>query len=350
MATGLTPVVRTEPVNDDADDPAIWVCASDPAKSLILGTNKAAAPTGALVVFGLDGKIRQVVDGVDRPNNVDVEYGLRLGGALVDVAVVTERYRSRLRVFRIPSDGGLLTEVSSEAGVAVFAGEKAEWAQPMGIALYRRPRDGAVFALVSRKESGPTGRLWQYHLEDDGHGRVAAVKVRELGNIAPGSEVEAVAVDDALGYAYFAEERAGIHKWHADPDHVDAGTPLAAFAREGFKGDREGIAVYGGDDGSGYLLCTDQIVGGSRYHLYPRRGPSEAPHEHRLLRVIEGGADETDGLEASAAALSPAFPRGLVVAMNSTGRNFFYYRPEDLRLPVDAPTSIARHEKATSSR
>jgi 3-phytase len=331
VASGLIPAVRTERVSDDADDPAIWVCAKDPAKSLILGTNKAAAPTGSLVVFGLDGKIRQTLAGIDRPNNVDVEYGLRLDGEPVDIAVVTERYQSRLRVFRIPSDGGLLTEVSSENGVPVFAGEKTEWAQPMGIALYRRARDGAVFVVVSRKESGPAGRVWQYRLEDDGHGRVAAVKVRELGNIAPGSEVEAVAVDDALGYLYFAEERAGIHKWHADPDHPDAGAALAVFGREGFKGDREGIAVYGGSDGSnGYLLCTDQVAGGSRYHLYMRRGAEGTPHDHRLLRVIDGGADETDGLEASAIALGPAFPRGLVVAMNSGGRNFFYYRPEDL--------------------
>src|SRR2546430_8869431 len=43
------------------------------SRSLILGTNKAPAPNGALVVFGLDGKVRQTLAGIDRPNNVDVE-------------------------------------------------------------------------------------------------------------------------------------------------------------------------------------------------------------------------------------------------------------------------------------
>ena len=37
---------------------------SDPARSLIFGTNKVKAPTGALVAFGLDGAIRQVFAGL----------------------------------------------------------------------------------------------------------------------------------------------------------------------------------------------------------------------------------------------------------------------------------------------
>ena len=44
-------------MTDDPDDPAIWVHPTDPARSLIIGTNKVKAPTGAVVVFGLDGKI-----------------------------------------------------------------------------------------------------------------------------------------------------------------------------------------------------------------------------------------------------------------------------------------------------
>src|SRR6059058_5341402 len=91
---------------------AVWIHASVPERSLILGTNKAPAPNGALVVFGLDGKVRQTLAGIDRPNNVDVEYGLMLQGQATDIAVLTERLRRRLRVFRITSDGSALTDVS----------------------------------------------------------------------------------------------------------------------------------------------------------------------------------------------------------------------------------------------
>src|SRR6185436_5711113 len=101
----IQPVVGTDRVTDDPDDLAIWVHPGDPARSLIIATNKVAAPKGAIVVFGLDGKTRQTVAGIDRPNNIDVDYDLLLGGERVDIAVATERLRSRLRVFRIAPDG-----------------------------------------------------------------------------------------------------------------------------------------------------------------------------------------------------------------------------------------------------
>lgn len=93
-------------------------------------------------------------EGIDRPNNVDVEYGLTLQGRPADIAVATERLKSRLRVFLIPRDGGPLTDISSTAGAAILQGETGEPAEPMGIALYRRPSDGAIFAIVTPK-SGP---------------------------------------------------------------------------------------------------------------------------------------------------------------------------------------------------
>ncbi|MGH9256274.1 MAG: phytase, partial [Vicinamibacterales bacterium] len=52
--TPLQPLRTTAAVANDADDPAIWIDRTDPARSLILGTNKVEAPDGALYVFGLD--------------------------------------------------------------------------------------------------------------------------------------------------------------------------------------------------------------------------------------------------------------------------------------------------------
>ena len=74
--------------------------ARDASKSLVLGTMKVAAPDGALAVFGLDGKLRQLLKGPDRPNNVDVEYGLDLDATPTDIAVLTERLGRRLARLR----------------------------------------------------------------------------------------------------------------------------------------------------------------------------------------------------------------------------------------------------------
>jgi 3-phytase len=263
---------------------------------------------------------------------VDVEYGLTAGGRRTDIAVVTERLQRRLRVFRIAPDGSGLQEISSGTGLPVFAGEAGERGAPMGIALYRRPRDGAVFAIVGRKEGPREGYLWQYRLQDDGTGKVRATKVREFGRFSGAGEIEAIAVDDALGFVYYADEGLGIHKWHADPDHPEAGRELAVFGRDGFAGDREGIGIYARLDGTGFLVCADQIEGSSEFHFYRRQGALGRPHDHStLLKVVRGGADSTDGIEVTSTSLGPQFPRGLVVAMNSSGRNFFLYRWEELR-------------------
>jgi 3-phytase len=339
--------VSTAAVSDDADDPAVWLNSSDPARSLIIGTNKVAAPAGGLVVFGLDGKIRQTIAGLDRPNNVDVEYGLVVGGQPTDIAVATERLKHRLLIFRIPPDGGPLTDISSGGGAPVLAGETGERAEPMGIALYRRPRDGAVFAIVAPK-TGPTqGYLRQYRLFDDGAGRVKAAEVRRFGAFLGGKEIEAVAVDDALGYVYYADEGSGIHKWHADPDHPGAGRELAHFGRTEFAGDHEGIAIYARPNGTGYILCTDQIPGNTHYHLYRREGGPGGPHDHaRMIQCIRGGADSTDGIEVASAALGPRFPNGLLVVMNSGPRNFLIYRWEDIANHLPSERSASRHDSS----
>jgi 3-phytase len=322
----VKPVVATAQVTDDPDDPAIWVNRADPTRSLIFGTNKVKTPTGALVAFGLDGAIRQVFAGLDRPNNVDVEYGLRVGGELVDIVVVTERLKNQLRVFRIKPDGSGFAEISSPGRVGVFTDRTGEDAAPMGIGLYRRVLDGAIFAIISPKAGPRDGYLQEYRLDDDGTGRVRTTWVRTFGRFSGVSEIEAIAVDDDLGYVYYADEGDGIHKYHADPDRPDAARELAHFGLTSFAADREGIAIYARDEKTGYIVCTDQLDGNSEFHVYRREGAPGNPNDHtELLKVFSGSSDATDGIEIAAEAL-PGFPHGLMVAMNSAPKNFLLYR------------------------
>ena len=285
------------------------------------------------MAYSLDGQIRQTIAGIDRPNNVDVEYGVQLAGQAVDVAVATERLARQLRIFRIDRADGRLVDLG---GASILQSEEGEAGAPMGIGLYRRRRDGAVFAIVAPKTGPREGYLWQYRLTDAGKGRIAATFVRRFGTfsastVRPENEIEAVAVDDAAGYVYYADEGDGIHKWHADPDHPDAGRELVHFARTGFRGDREGIGIYARPDGTGYIVCTDQLDGNSEYHLYPREGAPGDPHDHsKEIAVIRGGADATDGLEISSAALGPSLPHGLMITMNSKPQNFLVFKWDDI--------------------
>ncbi len=324
----LTPSFETAPVAHDADDPAVWVAPGDPARSLILGTDK-EEKVGGLFVFGLDGAVRQVIAPLDRPNNVDVEYGFVMGDERRDIAVLTERMQRRLRVFAIPPDGGMLVDLAPD-GLPVLEGQQGEAGEPMGIALYKRPADEAMFAIVSPKTGGPDGYLWQYRLDWDGT-RVRGTIVRQFGRFSrigaePGEigEIEAIVVDDVLDHVFYSDERFGIRKWRADPDATDADIELAVFGTEGYQGDREGLAIYETADGRGLLVASDQIDGGTRLHVYRREGEAANPHSHPTLAVLETQADGTDGLEVTSRAL-PGFPRGLLVMMNSRPRTFQVY-------------------------
>src|SRR5262245_17524666 len=138
-------VLGTQPVSDDPDDPAIWIDRNDPAQSLIIGTNKVAAPNGAVVLFDLDGKILQTIAGIDRPNNVDLRQVVTFDEKTIDLVAVTERNRSALRLFVVDPATHRLVELGA---ARVFEGQSGDFAAPMGIALYKRPTDGAVFAIV----------------------------------------------------------------------------------------------------------------------------------------------------------------------------------------------------------
>ena len=326
----VRPAVQTDALPHDPDDPAIWINKNDPGRSLVIGTMKVASPDGALAVFGLDGKLRQLLKGPNRPNNVDVEYGLDIDATPTDIAVVTERLGRRLRVYAIAADGSGLRDISA-GQLPILEGAPGDRGAPMGIGLFRRPKDGAVFAIVSPKGGPKEHYLWQYRLSDDGTGRVKAAFVRRFGSFSGLGEIEAVAVDDELGFVYYADEGAGIHKWLADPDAPGADRELGMFGTTGYEQDREGLGIYALRNGEGYIVSIDQLPGESIFHVYKREGEPGRPHDHsREVLVFTGGADGTDGLDVTAAALGPGFPGGMVVAMNSSNRNFLLYRWQDI--------------------
>lgn len=319
-ATVLKPVVVTDTVRWDTDDPAIWIDPDDPLKSLIIGTDKDT--DGALYVFDLNGKVieEKTVRNLKRPNNVDVEYGLMLNGKPVDIAVATEREANKIRIFRLPE----MTPIDN-GGIEVFVGETER--APMGIAMYKRSSDGAIFAIVSRK-SGPTeGYLWQYQLQDDGKGGVKGTKVRAFGMYSAKKEIESVAVDDKLGYVYYSDEQSAIRKYHADPDAPDAAKQLGEISVAGYLEDNEGISVYEIDDGTGYILVSDQSA--NKFHIYKREGEPGNPHEHKEVRVVTVSTTNSDGSDITNVPLGPKFPAGLFVAM-ADDKTFQYYSWVDI--------------------
>jgi 3-phytase len=272
-------------------------------------------------VYDLEGKIieEKVVRGLKRPNNVDIAYGIMINGQPVDIVVTTERITNKIRIFSVPD-----MQPIDDGRIEVFAGE--EFRAPMGIALYKRPSDGNIYAIIGRKDGPKDGTyLWQYLLEDDGSGNIKARKVREFGHYSGKKEIEAIAVDDELGYVYYSDEGIGVRKYFADPDSTDA--ELAMFATSGFVEDHEGISIYTQNKGTGYILVSDQQA--NKFHIFTREGTKEDPHNHILVKVINVSSVNSDGSEVTNIALSENFPDGLLVAM-SADKTFHYYSWKDI--------------------
>lgn len=316
----IKPAIITEAVQYDSDDPAIWINRADPSQSLVIGTDK--DQNGGLYVFDLDGKIikEKVIHGLQRPNNVDVAYGLLLGGKATDIAVTTERFTHKLRVFSLPDmkpvDNGGLNMFVGEAGV--------DYRDLMGIALYTSP-SGKIYAIVGRKNGPKEGYLWQYELADNGKGQVQATFVRKFGNYSGKKEIEAIAVDNKLGYIYYSDEQVGVKQYYADPEKGNE--QLALFATEGFTEDHEGISIYETTDSTGYILVSDQ--GANRFQIFRREGKVGEPFFHEHLKTVPVAARQSDGSEVVNVPLNKTFQHGLFVAM-SDDKTFHFYRWEDI--------------------
>lgn len=316
----LKPTVVTQPTPNDTDDPAIWINKADPSKSLIIGTDKQEV-TGGLYAYDLKGNIVNKIYPMDRPNNVDVAYGLMINGKKRDIAVVTERKKNMIRIYTLPD----LTPVDN-GGIDVF--EDSEQKDPMGIALYTDPVNGKIYAIVGRKEGSSGEYLYQYELTGT-DGTVKAGLVRKFGNYSGKKEIEAIMVDNELGYVYYADETSGIRKYYADPQRGNE--ELSFFGQKDFKRDHEGIALYKTSGKQGYILISDQQA--NKFVVYRREGNTGA-HDHKMIATIPFSSIECDGADAVNFDFGAPFSKGVFVAM-SNGKVFQFYDWDIIQHEID---------------
>jgi len=316
----IMPVFTTPILPHDSDDPAIWYNENDPEKSLIFGTDKMEG-SGGLFAFDIYGKLdsSRSIYPLDRPNNVDVGYDLQLADSTIDFVAIAERMTGSIRIYSIPEmievDGG---------GIPVFMGENNN--EVMGIAIYRNKETDSVYAIVSRKENPnhDNDYLHQYLLQDSA-GTIVGKLVREFGDFSGNGEIEAIAVDQELGYIYYSDEVFGVRKYHANP--ALGNEELAVFGKAGFFDDREGISIYQESASTGYILVSDQ--GANKFRVFPREGSGDNPHHHPEIAVLDLNTLSSDGSEVIAKPLGAKFPNGLFVAM-SDNRTFEIYDVRDL--------------------
>ncbi|MDR6224193.1 phytase [Desmospora profundinema] len=299
----VTADAETEPVEsegDAADDPAIWVHPADPEKSLLIGTDKKKG----IHLYDLDGKKVASYDW-GKMNNVDVRYNFPLGKKKVDLVAATNRTTNTVDVFSISPWTGEWKNIAEKP-------IQPDMSEVYGFSLYHSQRSGSFYALVLGKE----GEFEQYRLSDNGKGRVKAKKVREF---KLGSQAEGIVADDEFGYLYIAEEEVAIWKYDAEPD--GDGEPTIVDRADGNRlhGDIEGLTLYYGAKGNGYLIASSQ--GDDSYAIYDRKGKNQYVGS---FRIVDGdktdGTSETDGIDVIGFGLGDRYPYGLFIAQDGQNR------------------------------
>jgi 3-phytase len=295
---------------DAADDPAIWIHPSDATKSLILGTNKA----GGLLVFGMDGKRKQYIEGI-KPNNVDVRSAYVRDGKAVGLAVASERLKNTLVAWTIDPETTLLTPLpitGIKPAIEVY-----------GFCL-GKDSVGALFGVITAK----SGVAEQWRLEPrDGGNTLAATLLRT--EKLPG-QCEGCVSDDENGVFYIGEETGGVWKLKAAPGGASKPTKIADVTPSGvITPDVEGITLFTQPGNGGFLVVSSQ--GSNSFCIFERSGA------HKYLGAFsitaESGKDpvtETDGVDVTHLSAGPGFEQGLLVVQddeNDGGRQNFKLVP-----------------------
>ncbi|MFI5496066.1 phytase [Actinoplanes sp. NPDC051859] len=349
----------------NADDPAIWLHPGKASRSVVVATAK----EGGLRAYSLAGKQLQTIaapvapgpdDEAGRFNNVDLAYGVRLGGVSADLAVVSDRGRDTLRAYRIDPAAATagrapLTDVTDPAAPFVFSSspdEVNEQSTAYGLATWRDPASGQHYALVSRRH---TTEVALVRLVATPTGTITYTVVRTLTlpssfSLPDGStwtpcadpgelpQVEGMVVDAQTGVLYAGQEDVGIWRMPAtltgtpvlmdkvrefgvpatyDPETEEcavSGPDPGAGGRH-ISADVEGLTIYYRRDGRGYLLASSQ--GDNTFVVYQRAGANAYVTNFRIGPDSDGpdGSEECDGAMVLNVPLGE-FDEGLLVVQD----------------------------------
>lgn len=308
----VLPKITTTSTPSNADDPAIWIHPTDPARSVIIGTDKSAG----IFVWDMNGNQLQHLPQGTEVNNVDARQNVRWGNEVADIIAANLRNAAKLALFKVnPNYTGadVLVQLAGETSLNNDIQNDS-----YGFCLYRHPADSTLY-VFERPKGG--GEVRQYRIEPDtSSGGVLVNPVRDLNYT--GNTAEGFVADDDLGFVYITEEGFGIHKYFAAPD-----TPadvLATFGQgDGTQTDREGLALYACADGTGYLVLSSQ--GNSTFKIFERQGNNRFLKTMVPLDEFGNAGLGTDGLDVTSSAAPSNFPKGFLVAHEQSDKQFHLY-------------------------
>lgn len=296
----IAAVRETTPVGspgDAADDPAVWRNPADPARSLIVGTDK----EWGLHVYDLSGaQLASAPAGL--VNNVDLRADVQIGGLRGVLVAATDRSadpNGKLALYALEASPVGLRHL----GHVPVAGDGV--GDVYGFCLWRRAAD-QVFAVVAFNN----GDVREYALGLSGPSPTATL----VRDVRLATKTEGCVVDDRTGLLYVAEERRGVWRMSAAPDSPAAPALFAAVDGVRLIPDVEGLAIVPDGPRGGALVASSQ--NDNAYVAYDL----ETGRYLRRFRVVGSGAvdavTDTDGLEFAPGDFGAPFEDGLFIVQD----------------------------------
>ena len=290
-ATPIAASFETAPMvgfGDRADDPALWANPTNVSNSLILGTNK----DEGLHVYDLSGAETQFLD-VGAVNNVDVR---------ANIAVASNDETRSISWFSIDAGTASVTHLGDtptqkDEPYGICAGL-------IGSTYYAMPtyKDGKAQIWAQDMSSLPT-------LAPE---LIAEIQVGQFGQL----QLEGCVFDEANGQIFIGEEEHGVWKLDLNNLSVAPVTIDTIAAANGLVADVEGMDIWEGENGEGYLVVSAQAA--DRFVVYD----IQAPHTPRGIFTVTANADgsvdavtHTDGLDVNSTPL-PGYPRGVLIVQD----------------------------------
>jgi 3-phytase len=273
---------------DRADDPAVWVNASAPSRSLILGTNK---ETG-LYVYDLNGSELQFLP-VGRLNNIDLRG---------NIAVGSNDEVNGLSWFVIDAGSASVRHLGDTPVIP---------AEPYGVCAGLK--DGMFYASPTYKDGKV--EIWQTAMTD-----VASLSPTLTRTLQLPGQLEGCVYHEASKRLFIGEEENGI--WVLDLSDPAAEPTLfdTIAAGNGLVADVEGLSIWAQADGAQYLVASAQAK--DRFVVYDL-STNLPVGIFSVTSSLDGTVDavtHTDGLDVTAKPL-PGFPQGLVVVQDDGNPN-----------------------------
>lgn len=299
-----TPVKSKE---DAADDPAIFIHPTNPYKSAVIGTDKQRG----LVIYDINGEIVHEYD-FGRINNVDIRQNVEWNGKEITVVGGSNRTDNSLVFYQLDENTLELRPLFSQK-----VSSKVD--EVYGFCLYNPDEviydnfDSRFYAFVVGKD----GQVEMHRLSLSADGSRFRANIISSFNV--GSQCEGLVADDEYKVLYVGEEEVGIWKYELKGEISKSKKQVQLIKdNKALKADIEGLTIYYGKEGEGYLIASSQ--GNNSYAIFERTG------DHKYLGSFKIKASEnientfdTDGIDVTHLPFGDQFPNGIFIAQD--GKN-----------------------------